>query len=83
MNGEQRLVSNVSPTITRHDDGHLTIVWGTSDGTMPTLPILVAPELVAHWVEQHNELRADIDSLLRRLGQAFVDGRTIDREEQP
>lgn len=62
MNGEQRLVSNVSPTITRHDDGHLTIVWGTSDGTMPTLPILVAPELLVEMIAQHNQLRAQLNA---------------------
>lgn len=53
---EQRsAIVGPDPLVIRQDDGTLVIDWHTSDGEPPTLPILVAPELLRVLVDQYNE----------------------------
>lgn len=45
-----------TPTLTRHEDGHLTIAWGTPNNEMPTHTIEVVPELIAEMVATYNSM---------------------------
>lgn len=84
MTGEERLVSNVAPTITRHDDGHLSINWHTSDGRMPALPIVMQPILLVEMIATHNEMREALADVYGQLDSALgMLGHTIDCEDQP
>lgn len=53
-----------NPTVTRHQDGRLSIDWNTSDGTQPNGWIKASPEVLAMFVDEHNNMHAALAAAL-------------------